>query len=238
METKNTVLLYTDCLEQLDYLSLEERGLLFTAILNYQAGKDLPEMDRTMMMIFIPIRQQIDRSNEAYARKCEKNRENALKRRQANASERKQSQVLDSDNDNEPEPVPVPDNEPEPVPENTNVLVVGGVNRQHLHKSEDEPDDVEKVIRMWNAIPHTRDIKSILPCTKRWNELIMSLDMFGLESVLEAIEKVASSKYLQKRGKVNFDNFMNPNVVQKLIEGTYDEDYKEAKASDGLEFCM
>ena len=73
---KNTVLIYTEWLETLNELSLEERGVILTAILHYQSGLELPEMDKVLRMVFIPIRQSIDRDNANYIIKCEKNREN------------------------------------------------------------------------------------------------------------------------------------------------------------------
>lgn len=276
-KTKNSVIIYTDCLEQLDYLSMEERGTLFTAILNYQAGLELPELGRELRLIFIPIRQQIDRSNEAYARKVAKNKANIEKRwgknNQNNANEETKTAntneydgiqtntneydgirsnvlvgdtdtdtVTDTVTDTDKDTDTVTDTDTDKEKEKDTDTDTAGIPttptkaRKHLHDSSNEPEDVEKIQQRWNAIPHTRDIRSIIPCTKRWNELILAFDMFGFDTVLEAVEKVAKSKYLQKRGGVNFDNFMNPNVIQRLIEGTYDEDFTEVNASDGLEF--
>lgn len=68
---KNSVLLYTDDIEILEDLTLEQRGVLLTAILSYQAGAELPEMDCTTKVAFKFMKKQIDANNQAYENACE-----------------------------------------------------------------------------------------------------------------------------------------------------------------------
>ena len=67
--------LYTDYIDQVELLSMEQRGLLLSAIMCYAAGKELPELDGMVTMAFSFIRKQIDRDNEKYQEKVEKCRE-------------------------------------------------------------------------------------------------------------------------------------------------------------------
>lgn len=67
--------LYTDYIDQVELLSMEQRGLLLSAIMCYAADKELPDMDGMVTMAFSFIRKQIDRDNEKYQEKVEKCRE-------------------------------------------------------------------------------------------------------------------------------------------------------------------
>lgn len=100
--------------------------------------------------------------------------------------------------------------------------------------------DYEDIIQAWNDIPHTVKIQSIIPGTKREDELRICLMMYGVESLCLAFNKIRDSKYLQKRGNVVFDRYINRNAIQGLLEGAYDKDYseKEVPESDGYEWNM
>ena len=54
---------------------MEQRGKLFTAILCYAAGEEIPELDAAADMAFSFIQDRMDRDNAAYMQKCEKRRE-------------------------------------------------------------------------------------------------------------------------------------------------------------------
>lgn len=76
---KNSFVLYTSYQEQLSLLTMVQRGVLFTAILAYASGDDLPEMDGITNMAFAFIKADIDRDAEKYERTCEARRESGLK---------------------------------------------------------------------------------------------------------------------------------------------------------------
>jgi len=76
----NTILLFTDQRAAIDYLSDEDAGQLFKAILAYADEGSLPDFNGPMMSLFTVIRTQIDRSHKAYKAKCERNSLNAKKR--------------------------------------------------------------------------------------------------------------------------------------------------------------
>ena len=99
---KNSFVLYTNYLKQVELLENEQRGILFTAILKYAAEKELPEMDGVTAMAFSFICSNIDADNEKYERTVEARKKAGSKggkANQANASFAKQ--IDDNDNDND-----------------------------------------------------------------------------------------------------------------------------------------
>ncbi|MBQ9531256.1 MAG: hypothetical protein IJR70_04210 [Eubacterium sp.] len=67
--------------EQIALLSLEQKGLLFEAILNYQCREqDFETDDMLLKMLWSVIKQSFELNNKKYEERCIKNRENAIKR--------------------------------------------------------------------------------------------------------------------------------------------------------------
>ena len=60
-------------------LTMEQRGILFTAIYSYELGEELPEMDPLTEMCFGFIKSSLDANAEKYESRCEINRENGGK---------------------------------------------------------------------------------------------------------------------------------------------------------------
>lgn len=114
---KSSFILYTDYFEQIQMLTIEQRGILLTACMLYQLGEDLPEMDAVTRMCFLFISADMRRNNEKYERIVEQRAEAGRKggkQTQANkanasfasnaenANQAKQAnQANASDNDNE-----------------------------------------------------------------------------------------------------------------------------------------
>ncbi len=72
---KNSFVMYTEYLKHIQKLSMEQRGELFTSILCYAAGEEVPELDAAADMAFGFIRERMDRDSAAYMDKVEKRRE-------------------------------------------------------------------------------------------------------------------------------------------------------------------
>lgn len=114
---KNSFVMYTEYLRHVQKMDMEQRGKLFTAILCYAAGKEIPELDAAADMAFSFIQDRMDRDNAAYMEKCEKRREagklggrpkangsseKQVKAKKANGFSEKQNNP-DTDIDNEPD---------------------------------------------------------------------------------------------------------------------------------------
>lgn len=83
----NAFVMYADILPQLSFLSREQMGDLFTAILQYVTGEDVEELDDVTRMAFGFITSQIDRDRDKYKEKCEKAKQAAKNRWNADDTE-------------------------------------------------------------------------------------------------------------------------------------------------------
>lgn len=102
---KNSFVMYTAYAEHIKLLSMEQRGLLFTTIMNYASGEPLPHMDGMTLMAFSFIKTQMDRDNEKYQSTVEKRRESGKlggrPSTKANGFSEKQTKAKKPDNVND-----------------------------------------------------------------------------------------------------------------------------------------
>lgn len=68
-------MMYTAHMDQVSLLTMEQRGILFTAIMYYAAGRPVPDMDGMTQMAFCFIKAQMDRDSEKYQKTVEARRE-------------------------------------------------------------------------------------------------------------------------------------------------------------------
>ncbi len=88
--TKNApgVLLYFDLRPALDLLTYAEKGEIFDAILAHGEDGTAPDFDSDVLnMLWAFVARRIDADRANYLAKCEKNRQRALKRWNADACE-------------------------------------------------------------------------------------------------------------------------------------------------------
>ena len=71
---------YHSYLKAIEPLSMEERGKLFTSLLEYSATGDKPQITGNERFIYPMMRDQIDRDKARYQEKCSKQSQNAKKR--------------------------------------------------------------------------------------------------------------------------------------------------------------
>ena len=98
---KNSFVIYTDYMEQVELLTMEQRGILFTSIMAYASEKELPDMDGMTKMAFSFIKATMDRDMEKYRQTVEKRKEAGKLggRPKADGSSEKQSKAKKPDND-------------------------------------------------------------------------------------------------------------------------------------------
>ena len=72
---KSSFVMYTKYLRHIQKLTMEQRGMLFTAILSYASNQEMPELDAATDMAFSFIQEQMDRDNAVYTEKCRKRSE-------------------------------------------------------------------------------------------------------------------------------------------------------------------
>lgn len=71
---KDSFILYDEYSAHIELLSMEQRGVLLTAIFAYRNGEEPPEMDNAAAMLFSVIKAQFERDNEKYQATCVKRR--------------------------------------------------------------------------------------------------------------------------------------------------------------------
>jgi len=72
---KETLIIHTDAWDILKDLELDQLGKLFSALMKYQRGEELPKMDKVTKMAFDFMAAQVDRDNEKYEKAIERRRE-------------------------------------------------------------------------------------------------------------------------------------------------------------------
>lgn len=120
-------------------------------------------------------------------------------------------------------------------------------NYNHMHadvpviQSESNPnpnpntESIERIVCAWNELEKygIKPVKKLDKTSKRYQNLQARLNDNGLSDVLQAIENVKKSDYLQGKinnWKITFDWFVLPNNYTKVSEGQY-EDSKQKKDS-------
>ena len=79
MNSKTSFLLFTDLAEPVNNLSDEDAGQLFKAIFEYEKGEESQGLSSAASVALTFIKQQLDRCDENYERRCAANRQNGLK---------------------------------------------------------------------------------------------------------------------------------------------------------------
>ncbi len=92
---------------------------------------------------------------------------------------------------------------------------------------------IQSIIDAWNQLePYgIKMIYRINQGSKRCTSLIALLEQFGEEKVIQAVDKVKQSDFLQgktdTRFSLNFDWFINPDNFEKILDGKYAEKFKK-----------
>lgn len=115
---KNSFILMREHKEIFDSLTNEQAGVLINAIFQYATDKTEPKLDGVLKIAFIPIRQYLDRSDQAYEEKCLKNSQNGAKGGRGNkanalSEKRKKRTVISESEKSLPDPYPDPYPDPQ-----------------------------------------------------------------------------------------------------------------------------
>lgn len=107
---KDSFILYLQHKEIFDNLTDEEAGILIKAIFEYEMVGKVPKLDKMLGLVFIPIKQTLDRNREKYEKTVQRNKQNGAKGgRPKNpdnpvgilGNAKKQTKPKKADNDNE-----------------------------------------------------------------------------------------------------------------------------------------
>ena len=193
--------MYTEYLKHIQKMDMEQRGKLFTAILCYAAGEEIPELDAAADMAFSFIQDRMDRDNAAYMEKCEKRREAGKLggRPKTNASDENQTKAKKANGFSEKQNNP--DNE----------YVNDNVNENNINTLADAKALFE---RLWKLYPNKKGKGQVSDTQKK------RLLAIGEDKLVKAIERY--SLELQKDAdwrKAQYGStFFNSGYVDYLEE--------------------
>lgn len=109
---KDSFILYADQKEVINMLTDSQAGKLLKAIYEYETTGNIVELPNTLKLIFIPIKQSLDRNKQKYEKIVERNKENIKSRWNKNNTKNttgkngipKDTKNTDNDNDNDSDP--------------------------------------------------------------------------------------------------------------------------------------
>lgn len=85
--------------------------------------------------------------------------------------------------------------------------------------------DVRRIIEAWNSLG-LQQVTKVPSDSKRGGMLRARVNEYGVDKVLEAIEKIRNSDFLKGQSKsgfiITFEWFVRPNNFPKVLEGNYD----------------
>lgn len=152
---KNSFVLYTEYAKHLALLSMEQRGVLFTAIMAYELEDTLPDMDGMTQMAFSFISEQLSRDKEKYESTCKKRSEAGSRGGRPKASEgnekqdepqkeeKKQEKANESDNNQDKKTIIEEKQEPFAESKKSNCFSEKANESNEKQKNPDNEDEDE-----------------------------------------------------------------------------------------------
>lgn len=215
---------YYNYYEKTKRLDDEQLGRLFRALMQYAATGELVEPTGPEALAFDFIAEDIKKSKESYEEKCFANRMNGSKGgRPKKVQESEETERLDENRAVSKKP-------------NGSKKTLIEENKTEENKTEQNNSIKEAkaslcyapVVDAWNSLPEgIAKINGIVKESTREKLLTKRIRDYSMDSVMDAIEKVRQSKFLQgvnnKGWSITFDWFVKPNNFQKVLDGNYDE---------------
>ena len=161
---KKGLLLYLDTIPQWKMMSDAQAGALIKALLDYaDTGKPLESDDTLVMMAFAFISAQVDRADESYRKKCERNKKVAENRWKKNTEA--EAEAEEEPEENAPEDttdVPEDTTEYHDVPESTKKCLPNPITKSKSYNQNISflPASGEKKEK--NEVPSVEDVKKFV----------------------------------------------------------------------------
>ena len=230
---KDSFVLYADYLEDIEPLSIEQRGYLLTAILCYASGQEVTNLDPVTTIVFRFIKKQMDRNDAKYKRIVEKRRAAGRKGgrpAKTNTFEKKQTEAKEAnaffEKQKNPVPDPVPD--PVPVPDPDKRYKDNSFSNEKLSGTTDSEKDIFVTIReLYNFI--CGSYPRLTKMSDRRKKAIAARMRTGytVEDFRRLFEKAEASAFLKGKNDRNwsatFDWLIADTNMPKVLEGNYDE---------------
>ena len=196
-----SIILYLDSAVAIDYLTDEQAGILFKAVLRYgRNGQMLESSDTALTALFTMLCTQIDRDHKKYEERCERNVTNAKKRYEKQHQEEQPPAIAcdrmpphpnachndnNSDNDNET------DNKTDNDDDNADAFIISDASVSDY--------SFETVWSMYG-----KPVGNMEVLKAKWN----SLSAKNKDSILSYIPQYVASTP-EVRYRKNFENFLS-----------------------------
>ena len=244
----DSFILYTSDYQLIEGLTDEQLGQLTRALFIYARDGEIINLEPVVRMAFVFIKDKIDRNQQKYQKKCERNRENIRKRwNKPNTNDTKENERIPSDT-NVYERIPSDttrylsdsdsDSDSDVSKETDNNIP----SKEGLSISENPKVDTAKrcakidfaaIKEYWNT-KHDQSgsvmRRLTLMSDQRKGNVRSRIREYGgdVQMVYKAIDKAMASDFMNgKNGKgwvASFDWMMCPSNFPKVLEGNYDNE--------------
>ena len=228
---KDSLIIYNSIEEVIECLEPEQVKSLMLAMIAYNKGEEVPELDAVTKMAFIPLRQQIDRDTEKYNDKCEK-RANAGRKGADVTNSRRSAKVRNDENKtaktanaefDENDSAKTADTEYD-----TDTEYDSDINKNTSTSSADA------VVRLYNdlcpSLPSARTLSD-----KRKRDIKTRLKKYTLDDCRKVFEKAEKSAFLRGENEKGFratlDWLINEGNMAKVLDGNYDDRPNKQRAA-------
>lgn len=228
----------------------EEAGEIFMALLAYaNRGEEFKTDDRSMRTLFRTLQANIDRNNEKYEEKCERNRQIAMER------EKKRKEAREKDKKEEHErtrtsPIGIEIGNEIGIENEINNKEFNNIKEAKASTSETSSDaaaepqaqakneesqakkqdkiDFEKVRKQFNRLMQDKAIPKLKGKIAGQRKAFFEARVreYGITSAYRVMIKAAESGFLNGGGRngwlANFEWIFRPNNFPKVLDGYYD----------------
>ena len=220
---KDSLIIYNSIEEVIECLEPEQVKSLILAMIAYNKGEDVPDLDAVTKMAFIPIRQQMDRDYDKYCDKSEKRSAagrkgaeitNSKRSAKVGNAENKTAKTANAEFD-ENDSAKTADTEYD-----TDTEYDSDINKNTSTSSADA------VVRLYNdlcpSLPSARTLSD-----KRKRDIKTRLKKYTLDDFQKVFEKAEKSSFLRgdnERGfRASLDWLINEGNMAKVLDGNYDD---------------
>ena len=245
----DSFILYTSDYQLIEGLTDEQLGQLTRALFIYARDGEVIKLDPVVRMAFVFIKDKIDRNQQKYQKKCERNRENIRKRwNKSNTNDTKENEripndtsvyeripndttryLYDSDSDSDSDVSKETDNNNIPSKEGLSISENPKVDPARRCAKI----DFAAIKEYWNT-KHDQSGSAMRRLTlmsdQRKSNVRARIREYGgdVQKVYKAIDKAMASDFMNgKNGKgwvASFDWMMFPSNFPKVLEGNYDNE--------------
>ena len=245
----DSFILYTSDYQLIEGLTDEQLGQLTRALFVYARDGEVIKLEPVVRMAFVFIKDKIDRNQQKYQKKCERNRENIRKRwNKSNTNDTKENEripndtsvyeripndttryLYDSDSDSDSDVSKETDNNNIPSKEGLSTFGFSEIDPARRCAKIDFSDIKE----YWNT-KHDQSGSAMRRLTlmsdQRKSNVRARIREYGgdVQKVYKAIDKAMASDFMNgKNGKgwvASFDWMMCPTNFPKVLEGNYDNE--------------